>query len=108
MNQIAQENRMEFGDRSGQTQDELQNLASHEKSVPTNDQIVNVSGYRGDFSFGAGNMGLPTQQISIGFGGDDAVSAKKFADMVVQKLATKWRIHEVPHGQGALPLSKCD
>lgn len=109
MNEIAQEKRMEFFDRSGQTQDELRSLASTNKSVPVNDRAVNIGATReSDFSFGASNLGLPARQIAIGFNGDNLEAGQAFANEVVKKLSTRWRVHEVPEGRGALPLSRCD
>lgn len=109
MNNIAQTYKMEFGDRSGQTQSELEILHSGNGNVPVNDRIVNIAANHGsDFSFGAGNMGMPTNQIVIGFNGDDLKQAVPFADATVRELSTRWRIHEVPDGEGAFPLSRCD
>jgi hypothetical protein len=109
MNEIAQSYRMQFFDRSGQTHDELQLLASDNKSVPVNGRAVNIGADRGnEFSFGAGNLGLPTNQIAIGFNGNDLNEAKAFSDATVERLSTKWRIHEVPRGRGASPLTRCD
>ncbi|WP_188761782.1 hypothetical protein [Sandarakinorhabdus glacialis] len=72
MNEMAQEYRMEFTDRSGQTGNELRSLAAGNKNVPVNDRAVNISAHRGsEFSFGAGNLGLPAQQIAIGINGND-------------------------------------
>lgn len=109
MNEIAQSYRMQFFDRSGQTHDELKNLASDNRNVPVNSRAVNIGAERGnEFSFGAGNLGLPTDQIAIGFSGNDLHEAKAFADATVQMLSMKWHVHEVPQGRGALPLSHCD
>ncbi|MCI4590076.1 hypothetical protein MOK15_08205 [Sphingobium sp. BYY-5] len=109
MNEIAQSYRMEFSDRSGQTHDELQLLASDNKNTPVNDRAVNIGAERGnEFSFGAGNLGLPTDQIAIGFNGNDLEKSKEFSDAAVKKLSTRWRIYEVPQGRGALPLSRCN
>lgn len=109
MNEIAQENRMEFSDRSGQTHDELHSLASDNKNVPVNERAVNIGAHQGDdFSFGAGNLGLPTRQIVIGFNGNNLKAAKAFSNVVVERLSTRWRVHEVPEGRGAFPLSCCD
>jgi len=108
MNEIAQENRMQFFDRSGQTHDELQSLASDNKNVPVNERAVNIGAHQGDdFSFGAGNLGLPARQIAIGFNGNDLGAARAFSNAVVKKLSTRWRVHEVPEGRGAAPLSRC-
>lgn len=109
MNEISQEYQMVFTDRSGQTGDELRSLASDNKNVPVNDRAVNIGAERGDeFSFGAGNLGLPARQIAIGFNGNKLETAKPFADAVVKKLSTRWHVHEVPQGRGALPLAQCD
>jgi hypothetical protein len=70
---------------------------------------VNIGAERGSaFSFGAGNLGLPADQIAIGFNGDDLPEAKAFEDDTVEKLSARWQVHEVPQERGALPLSHCD
>ena len=109
MNEIAQSYQMEFFDRSGQTHDELQSLATVNKNTPVNARAINIGAERGsELSFSAGNLGLPTNQIAIGFNGDDPNEAKAFSDVAVDRLSTKWRIHEVPQGSGALPLTRCE
>jgi hypothetical protein len=109
MNEIAQKYRMEFTDRSGQTENELLTLASNNKNVPVNGRAVNIGANHGDdFSFGAGNLGMPVDQIVIGFNGANSDVARSFADDVVSKLNTCWHIHEVAQGHGALPLAKCN
>ena len=109
INEIAQSYQMEFFDRSGQTHDELQSLATVNKNTPVNARAINIGAERGsEFSFSAGNLGLPTNQIAIGFNGDDPNEAKAFSDVAVDRLSTKWRIHEVPQGSGALPLTRCE
>jgi len=109
MNEIAQEYRMEFTDRSGQTQEELRALKASEKYTPINDRAVNISAVRGsEFSFGASNLGLPTQQVVIGFNGDSHEKATAFANATVERLSTRWHIHEVHQGQGAFPLATCN
>lgn len=109
MNVIAQDNQMEFGDRSGQTQEELRSLASDQKTVPVNERAVNIGANRGsDFSFSASNLGMPARQIVIGFNGDNLEAAKTFSNVVVKELSTRWRVHEVSEAEGASPLSHCD
>lgn len=108
MNEIAQEYRMEFTDRSGQTEDELQALASDNKNVPVNKRAVNIGADRGgEISFGAGNLGMPAEQIVVGFNGTNVGEARQFADTVVGKLSARWHVHEVPQGRGASPLANC-
>jgi hypothetical protein len=99
---------MEFTDRSGQTGDELRSLASN-NNVHVNKRFVNIGADRGnDFSFGAGNLGLPARQIAIGFNGNSLENAGLFANDVVKKLSTRWRVHDVPQGRGAFLLTHCD
>ena len=109
MNELAQEHRMEFTDRSGQTEDELRALASGNKNVPVASRVVNIGAdHGGEFNFSAGNLGMPAEQIVVGFNGTKLDDARQFADAVVSKLSTRWRVHEVPQGRGAFPLVKCD
>ncbi len=108
MDSIAHDYRMDFTDRSGATEAEL-DATSDIVKIPMHHQTLNIGADRnGDFSFGAGNLGMPAEQIVIGFNGSKPDEAKKFADAVVSKLSTRWHIHEVPQGRGAFPLSKCD
>jgi hypothetical protein len=68
MDEIAQSYQMEFTDRSGQAEAELRSIDNPNVSVPR--PLVNIGADRaGEFSFGAGNLGLPTQQMAIGFNG---------------------------------------
>ena len=106
---ISDENQMQFYDRSTDTHQELTSLAADNENVPLNDQTVNISAQHGDdFSFGAGNLGMPTDQIVIGFNGEDLKAARAFADSAVEKLSTRWTIKEVASGKGAIPLTNCD
>lgn len=106
MNTIAQDNRMQFTDRSGQAEAELRSMTSVKLTVPH--PLVVISAHRGDeVSFGAGNLGLPTEQMAIGFNGSDSNVARPFADAVVSKLSRRWHVHEVPKDRGALPLADC-
>ena len=107
MNTIAQENQMLFTDRSGQTEEELRALNPQGFKIahPT----VNIGASRGDdVSFGAGNLGMPTEQMVVGFNGNKLDDAKRFAEAAVTKLSLRWTIHEVPASRGAAPLAKCN
>jgi hypothetical protein len=109
MDQLAQQHHMEFTDRSGQTEGELRALASDNKNVPVVSPLVNIGAdYAGDFNFSAGNLGMPANQIVIGFNGTKPDEARHFADAVVRQLSSRWHVHEVPRGRGASPLSECD
>ena len=106
MDQIAQANQMTFTNRSGATEAELRSIGN--ANVPVAHPHVNIGADRsGDFSFGAGNLSLPTRQIAIGFNGSKPDIARQFATRLVAEVATRWRIYEVPDGQGALPLRDC-
>lgn len=106
MDAIAQEHQMEFTDRSGATEAELRSIGN--ENVPVAHPHVNIGAeHAGDFSFGAGNLGLPTRQMVIGFNGSDLAAARSFAKAAVTRLSTRWPVHEVPQGRGALPLPDC-
>ena len=107
MDAIAQKHQMEFTDRSGATEAELRAIENNH--VPIAHPHVNIGAdNRGAFNFGAGNLGLPTRQMAIGFNGRDPDEARKFANAAVAQLSTRWRIFELPQGRGALPLPNCN
>ena len=109
MRELADEHQMQFYDRSRDTHQELRSLASDNENVPLNDRTVNIGAQHGDdFSFGAGNLGMPTDQVVIGFNGNDMKAAHAFADTAVEKLTRQWTVKEVAAGQGAFPLTNCD
>jgi hypothetical protein len=109
MREISDGHQMQFYDRSRDTHQELTSLAADNENVPLNDRTVNISAQHGeDFSFGAGNLGMPTDQIVIGFNGDDLKTAQAFADSAVEKLSGRWNVKEVAGGKGAFPLTNCD
>lgn len=107
MDSIAQEYQMAFTDRSGATEAELIAIGSDNFKVAR--PHVNIGADRnGEFSFGAGNLGMPANQIVIGFNGTNPVSSRAFSDAAVHALAAHWTLHEVPKDRGAFPLPKCD
>jgi hypothetical protein len=107
MDAIAQKHQMEFTDRSGATEAELRAVGN--KNVSVAHPHVNIGAdHNGDFSFGAGNLGLPARQMAIGFNGREPDAAHSFANAAVSQLSTRWRIYEVPQDRGALPLPNCD
>ena len=68
MDSIAQDYQMEFTDRSGATEAELNAMANGK--TPVAHPTANIGADRnGEFSFGAGNLGMPADQIVIGFNG---------------------------------------
>jgi hypothetical protein len=106
MNAIAQQHQLEFTDRSGQTEAELRSINNNNLLIAH--PHVNIGANRnGEFSFIAGNLGLPTRQMAIGFNGHDAASARQFANAAVAELSKRWRIVEVQQGRGARPLPDC-
>jgi len=107
MDSIAQEHQMEFTDHSGATEAELRAIAN--KNVPVAHPYVNIGAdQNGEFSFGAGNLGLPTRQMAIGFNGKNPEAARQFANAAVAQLSIKWRIYEVPQNRGAFALPDCN
>jgi hypothetical protein len=97
MDSIAQEYQMEFTDRSGATEAELHEVG---KNSPVTHPTLNIGADRnGEFSFGAGNLGMPAEQIVVGFNGAKPEEAIQFANAVVSKLSTKWHVHEIPLGR---------
>jgi len=108
----ASANKLPFYDRSKETEAEVESIAEVQKSTPVAHPTVNAGTVGPDaMGFTAGNFPDAPLQIVVGFSkGDDATAAQKLSDAVVQALATRWRIHEVPNvaTSGAFPLKDCD
>lgn len=106
---IAQSEGMQFLDRSEQTKRELQLLAAKGNVETVTEPVINVTVIRKDgLGVGGGNLGLPGYQVAIGFSeGASPTEARRFAQMVIQKLEKQWTVRMVPPGTGAKPLADC-
>lgn len=107
LQEIARDEGMEFGDRSAETQAELQSMGDAvppevRRSLP----VINVSVRRGEVGLGGGNTGLGANQVSIGFGPDTA-AGRGFANRAVKRLQHTWKLVRVPNDRGAFPLKDC-
>lgn len=109
---VASANRLQFYDRSKETEAELNSITEVQNNMPVAHPTVNAGTVGPDeIGFSAGNFPEAPLQIVIGFSkGDDEAAARKLSDTVVQALATRWRIHEVPNVEtsGTFPLRHCD
>lgn len=109
MRGIADERQMSFYDRSGDTHQELRSLNTDNKNVPLNDRTVNIgANHANEFSFGAGNLGMPTDQVVIGFNGNNMKEARAFANSAVERISSRWTVKEVATGKGEFPLPDCN
>lgn len=55
------------------------------------------------------NVGLPTHQIAVGFNyGRNKDKGEALKRAFVARLQQRWKVIDVPPGQGALPLPGCD
>ncbi|MFT3897208.1 MAG: hypothetical protein QM719_05870 [Thermomonas sp.] len=59
--------------------------------------------------FAAGNLGLSSFEVSIGFNGGDkaGIEAKALAARVVPEISKRWPVLIVPADRGALPTGQC-
>jgi hypothetical protein len=106
---IARSERMEFGDRSAQTEAELRAVGKASGGLKAPAPVVNM-GIRGERGIGVGasNLGTPGYQVVLGVSeGRPPEEAHRFADRVVARLSEHRRVEPVPGGQGAFPLKGC-
>ena len=104
MQDIAQEEGMDYLDRSDKTQREWDTL-----NIAPDYSILHI-GATGDegFGFHAANMGLSEYEVMIAFSdGFDSAGARQFADRTVARLRQQWVVHTVPSERGALPMVGC-
>lgn len=56
----------------------------------------------------AGNLGLPTYQVGLGFTeGSDPAKARHLANHLISGLSQHWSVQRVPSSQGILPMRGC-
>jgi len=103
---IARDENMRYVDRSGTSEKELQRLDALDRPGGT---LVNV-GVIGDHGhgLGAGNLGLNTYDIAVGFShGRDLEAGVEFSNRVIARLEQHWTVEPVPKDSGALPDPDC-
>jgi maltoporin len=109
---VALSHGLTFYDRSAEVEAESKAITEVQKSTPIEGPTVLVGATARDgMGFGAGNFAEAPSQFVVGFSkSNDPTSALRLSDTVVQALAQRWRIHEVPHvdTSGAFPLKHCD
>lgn len=96
-------------DGGAETQRDLKAIGSKFDKLDTPGAVINIGLDRGHRNLMmGGNLGLPTYQIALGFSADpNAAEAQQFADIVVNRLSTRWQVETVPVGTGALPMKTC-
>lgn len=106
---IASAEKLDFIDRSSETERELKTVGYTGKERTANSRVINIGVLRRDgMGLGAGNLGLPGYQVAIGFSeGSNSIEAHQFADRVLKRLGQHWRIDTVPAGTGAKPMVDC-
>jgi hypothetical protein len=107
MQSISQSEGMRFIDNSENTKAELDEIRKTTPNTPTSTLNIGASDDDG-VGFGASNLGLPNDQVAVGFSeGSNPLKAHRFADMVVGKIRKLWYVVPVPPGRGALPIPNC-
>jgi hypothetical protein len=104
---VAIAEHMQFTDRSDETQRELRSI--NNPDVPQASPVINF-GIIGEDGIGltAGNMGMPPNEIAVGFtGASDLPRAHQFANSVVAKLQEQWHVESVPAGTAAQGMRNC-
>lgn len=102
MRDVADKEGLRYHDRSEDAEAELRSLEAMEDSFP----LILISGGNGEYGFGANNVGLPSDQVVIGFRAPETTAALAFAGKTVDSLKMYWDVAEVPDDRGALPI-KC-
>jgi hypothetical protein len=109
MRAIAASEHMTLVDGGAQAQRDLKTAGAKFAKLATPGSVINFGIDRGKHSIVmGGNLGLPTYQVAMGFSGaEDPEEMKRFADVVVKRLAMLWPVQMVPDGTGAFPMKTC-
>ena len=97
MQSIAKSEGMKFIDNSAQTQRDLESIGEIIHQAKPTSEVINI-GIESDNGawLTAGNVGLPKNQVVLGFSeGAKPSEAHKFADAVVHRLEERWHIEVV-------------
>lgn len=105
LGRIASENGLKFVNRSVASQLELSRL----KREPDY-RVISVSASRADgLGLAAGNFSLGAHEMAIGFThGANVEESSTFVRDAIALLSTKWVVHPIPEGQGAMKSTDCD
>jgi len=103
LQEIARQEGMSFGDRSEEAQAELQAIGNLSEHITGSFPLIVVWVRKQEYGLGAGNAGLGTNQVSLGFS-PDSPAARSFARRTLARLNETWDVVAVPDGQGASPL----
>ena len=100
-----------LGDRSVDTQKEMDTIGhpfEGERTRPVVNMYIELKDGAG---LGVGNMGMPGYQVAFGIndGWGSPEAARRFADTVVARLKSRWRVELVadPAQAGAQPMKDC-
>ena len=109
---IAQLQRGRFIDRSADTKKGLAAIGYASAERTKGSPVVNMGV---DLGQGVGvtvsNLGLPGFQVALGFSeGSQPREAHRFAEAVIERLETRWRVRTVPNPavSGAHPMPGCE
>lgn len=101
-----------LGDRSADTQKEMDTIGhpfEGERTRPVVNMYIELN--KDGAGLGVGNMGMPGYQVAFGIndGWGSPEAARKFADTVVARLKSRWRVElvEDPAQAGAQPMKDC-
>lgn len=109
MRAIAISEHMEFLDASNEVALQLKNAGHPGQERTHGSRVLDISVQRSDgVGVTAVNHGLPGFEVALGFSeGSDAGIAHAFADRVVARLGSQWKLQTVPNGMGAKPRGDC-
>ena len=109
MRDIARSENLEFIDNSAQQKSDLQAMGADKllKRDATRAIDLHIEGRQG-MGATAGNLGLPSYQVAIGFTeGANPVAGRRLSDRLVKALSQHWHVEVIPKGKGAFPMRSC-
>ncbi|MGH8604647.1 MAG: hypothetical protein ACREXR_18245 [Gammaproteobacteria bacterium] len=108
MEAIARTHGIGVLDDSTSAESEVEAIATEEFRKKLGQPVVSMVVKHNDNVIAmVGNIGLPSGQVVLSFFDSSRFDSRRFADMVVDRLAKKWRIEVVPQGQGAQGIAGC-
>ncbi|WP_457098178.1 hypothetical protein [Lysobacter sp. P5_B9] len=106
LQKIAREEHMRYIDSGEATMRDLKSLNQTESHLHLDGNLVNVGIEASGYGLTAGNMGLNTYDVSVGFG-PNTREARAFSERVTTQLRQHWALKVVPKDSGAFPDPSC-
>ena len=106
---IAATENLSYFDGSQRSMESLRSIGAPLDNLrdPADYISIHVHNENETVGFSAGNLGLSSYEVAVGFNGTSPDDVRRLAELVAHRLSNNWQVTTVTQGSGALPLANC-